>query len=333
MNLSVRRNKTRRGPGGPGITFGLPMRVKMPLPAVREPGDELDGITELECTVDDSRQSVEPAGVSSSQENQAGSGVRIPSSNSETEREMDQKVHTRQPVKEAYSHNLERDTGNAAVESQSVFTSKATEDQVGGQQQNSNTQEGLHSFATNTHSATLYNPSRQQADAVNLSRQQTIHQVPATQVATPSSNSISGSCTIQRQTSSSNTPIVSGYGSFAQQSTPQVSRGSQPPTIPVQFHSVGHAPGYPLDIPFVRPAVVVAQAPQDTIIVKGKSYQKLGTIGKGGSSKVSSKISDLFCNVVCKLLETLSSLAHTSVLEAHAPINVNHPSSVYFGSS
>lgn len=45
---------------------------------------------------------------------------------------------------------------------------------------------------------------------------------------------------------------------------------------------------------FARPAVVVAQAPQDTIVVKGKSYQKLGTIGKGGSSKVSFQKSDLF---------------------------------------
>ena len=286
MNLSVRRNRTRRGPGGAGITFGLPMRVKMPLPAVREPGDELDGITELECTVDESRQGAEPAVVSASRENQL---VRTLSSNSETEREIDQRLHPREAIKEACGYSLERDTGNPTVESQSVFTSKATESQVCNQQQNSGTQEGLHSFASNAHSATLNNMSRQQADGVNLSRQQTIHQVPTIQVVTPSSNSINGSCTIQRQTSSSITPVLSGCGSFSQQSAPQVSHGSQLATIPVQFHSVGHAPGYPSDMQFARPAVVVAQAPQDAIVVKGKSYQKLGTIGKGGSSKVSSQ--------------------------------------------
>ena len=295
MNLSVRRNRTRRGPVGAGITFGLPMRVKMPLPAVREPGDGLDGITELECTVDESRQGAEPAVVSTGQGNHL---ARTTSSNSETEREIDQRLHTREAIKEACSYSLETDTGNPTVECQSGFTSKATEGQVCNQQQNSVTQEGSHSFAANAHSATLNNMSRQQTDAVNLSRQQTIHQVPSTQVVTPSSNSINGSCTIQRQTSSSITPFVSGYDSFSQQSAPQVNHGSQPPTIPVQFHSAGHAPGYPSDMQFARPAVVVAKAPQDTIVVKGKSYQKLGTIGKGGSSKVSSQKTDLFYNNV-----------------------------------
>ena len=300
MNLSVRRNKTRRGPGGAGITFGLPMRVKMPLPAVREPGDELDGITELECTVNEARQSFEPAvTMSSSQENHlAGSNVRTASSNSETEREIDQRLQSHEPVKEAYSHNLERNTGNATLESQSVFTSKAMEGQVCNQQQNSGTQEGSHSFATNAHSAKLNNMNRQQADVVNLSRQQTIDQVPTTQVVMPSSNSINGSCTIQRQMSSSITPVVSGCGSFSQQNTP-VSHGSQPPTITVQFQSVGPAPGYPSDVPFVRPAVAFAQVTQDTIVVKGKSYQKLGTIGKGGSSKVSAKKVTYFYNAAC----------------------------------
>ena len=293
MNLSVRRNRTRRGPGGAGITFGLPMRVKMPLPAVREPGDELDGITELECTADESRQGAEPAVVSASQENHL---VRTLSSNSESEREIDQRLLPREAIKEACSYSLERDTGNPT--SKSVFTSKATEGQVCNQQQNSGIQEGSHSFAPNAHSVTLNNMSRQQADAVNLSRQQTIHQVPTTHVVTPSSNSINGSCTIQQQTSSSITPVLSGYGPFSQQSAPQVSHGSQLATIPVQFHSVGHAPGYPSDIQFARPAVVVAQAPQDTTVVKGKSYQKLGTIGKGGSSKVSSQKTDLFYNNV-----------------------------------
>ena len=317
MNLSVRRNKTRRGPGGSGIAFGLPMRVKMPLPAVREPGDELDGITELESTVDESCQSCEPAVASSSQENHlAGSSVRTASSSSETERDIDQRLHTREPIKEAFSHSLERSTGNATIESQSVYTSQATEGPVCNQQQNSGIQEGSQSFATNPHSATLNNFSRQQADAVASSRQQTLHQIPTPQGVTSSSNSIKGSCTIQRQSSSSITPVVSGNGCFSQQNTPQVSHGSQPTTISGQFHSVGYAPGYPSDMQFARPAVVVAQAaqaPKDTIVVKGKSYQKLGTIGKGGSSKVSPQKSDLSRNFITagKLLEMLSRLTYT----------------------
>lgn len=314
MNLSVRRNKTRRGPGGSGIAFGLPMRVKMPLPAVREPGDELDGITELESTVDESRQSFEPAVASSSQENHlAGGSVRTVSSTSETERDIDQRLYTREPIKEAFSHSLERDTGNATVESQRVFASQATESQLCNQQQNSGIQEGSQSFPTNPHSATLNNFSRQQVDAVDSRRQQALHQIPTPQGVTASSNTTNGSCTIQRQSSSSITSVVSGNCSFSQQNTPQVSHGSQPPTIPGQFHSVGHAPGYPSDMQFARPAVVVAQAPQDTIVVKGKSYQKLGTIGKGGSSKVSSQKSDLSRNCVtaCKVLETSSRLAYT----------------------
>ena len=319
MNLSVRRNKTRRGPGGAGITFGLPMRVKMPLPAVREPGDELDGITELEFTVDESCQSCEPAVVSSSQENRlAGSGVRTASSSSETEREVDQRLPTLEAIKEACSHSLEMSTGDATVESQSVFTSKATEGQVCFQQQNSGTPEGSQSFATNPHSATLNNLSRQQADTAASSRQQTLHQITTPQVVTPSYNSTNGSCTLQRQNSSSITPVVSGYGSFSQQNTPQVSHGNQVQTIPVQFHSVGHAPGYPSDMQFVRPAVVVAQAPQDTIVVKGKSYQKLGTIGKGGSSKVSSQKRDLFYNYMQGGGNVPSFKIH---LHVHAPIN------------
>lgn len=308
MNLSVRRNRTRCAPGGAGITFGLPMRVKMPLPAVREPGHELDGITELECTVDESRQGAESAVVSTSQGKHL---ARTISSNSETEREIDQRLHTREAIKDACSYSLEKDTGNTTVEWQSVFTSKAIEGQVCNQQQTSDTQEGSHSFAANALSATLNNMSRQQADAVNLSRQQTIHQVPTTQVVTPSSSSINGSCTIQPQTSSSITPVVSGYGSFSQQSNPQVNHGSQLPAIPVQFSSVGHAPGYPSDMQLARPALVVAQAPQDTIVVKGKSYQKLGTIGKGGSSKVSSPKKLTCFTVTCKVLEMTSRLEYT----------------------
>ena len=324
MNLSVRRNKTRRGPGGAGITFGLPMRVKMPLPAVREPGDELDGISELECTVDESRQSCEPAVASSSQENRlASSSVRTASSSSETECEIDQRLHTLEPIKEACGHSLERSTGNATVESHSVFTSKATEGQVCYQQQNSGAQERTHSFATNPHSATLNNLSRQQADNVASSRQQTLHQIPTPQVVTPSSNSINGSCTIQRQHSSSIAPVVSGYGSFSQQNVPPVSDGSQLPTIPAQFHGVGHAPGYHADMQFVRPAVVVAQAPQDTIVVKGKSYQKLGTIGKGGSSKVSSRKRCSFCNYMyMSSSENVMSFRIHKLVHVHATMNV-----------
>lgn len=347
MNLSVRRTKTRRGPGGTGLVFGLPMRVKMPLPAVNEPGDELDGITELESAVDESRQSCEPEVTPRSQGNHltggsvrtassssdaergtdqgpptheshketstvdeslqscepevaprsqgnhlAGSSVHTASSSSEADRDplTDQRPPTREYHKETFSYKLEKSTDNHTAESQSVFTSQATDSQVCNQPQNSTLQEGSQSFTTNPHSTTLLlNNSRQQADAANSSRQQTLHQIPTPQGFTSSSNSISGSSTLQRQTSSSITPVVSRNDSFSQQNIPQVNQGSQLQAIPGQFHAAGYGPGYPPDhMQLVRPVVVAAQAPQNTIVVKSKSYQKLGTIGKGGSSKVSS---------------------------------------------
>ncbi|KAL9988565.1 hypothetical protein ACROYT_G003023 [Oculina patagonica] len=294
MNLSVRRNKARRTPGGGGIAFGLPMRVKMTLPAtlpsVSEPGDELDGITELESTVDESRQSCELEVASTSQRK---SSVRTASSSSETERDGEQRPPTLEVRREAFAHRQEKSSENATVESQSVFASQTTDSQVCNQQQNSSMQEGSQSFTTNPHSATINNISRQQGDGANSSRQQTLHQmatphhqIPTPQEQTPLSNSISGSCTIQRQSSSSITPVVHGNGSFSQQNIPQVSHSGHIQAIPGQFHGAGYAPGYPPDMQFARPAVVPAQAPQETIVVKGKTYQKLGTIGKGGSSKV-----------------------------------------------
>ncbi|KAJ7372232.1 hypothetical protein OS493_019676 [Desmophyllum pertusum] len=101
MNLSVRRTKTRRGPGGTGLVFGLPMRVKMPLPAVSEPGDELDGIAELESTVDEFQQSCEPEVARRSQGNHlAGSSVRTASSSSDAEHGTDQGPPTHESHKE-----------------------------------------------------------------------------------------------------------------------------------------------------------------------------------------------------------------------------------------
>lgn len=310
MNLSVRRNKTRRGPAGSGINFGLPMRVKKALPVVSEPGDELDGIAELESTVDERHQSTEPE-VAASQlvSLTCGSSARTTSSSSEPERDSEQRPPTLEVCKEpAFIHRQEKSSEISTVGSESVSASKATDSQVCDHKQNGGMQEGSQSFTTNPPSATINNISRQRAvtDAANLSRQQTLHQMPTPhhQIPTPhhqmttphhqmptpqgitsSSNGISGSCTIQN--SNSITPVVSANGSFSQQNIPQVSHSGPVQAFSGHFHGAGYAPGYPPDMQFARPAVVAAQAPQDVIVVKGKSYQKLGTIGKGGSSKVS----------------------------------------------
>lgn len=53
MNLLVWCNRIRCVLGGVGIIFGFLMRVKMLFLVVREFGDELDGIIELECIVDE----------------------------------------------------------------------------------------------------------------------------------------------------------------------------------------------------------------------------------------------------------------------------------------
>lgn len=323
MNLSVRRNKTRRGPAGAGISFGLPMRVKKALPVVSEPGDELDGIAELESTVNEPHQSTEPevaatepeVAAATSQRNQLGSiSARTTSSSSEPERDSEQRPPTREVCKEPFTHRQEKSSEIATVASESVSASKTTDSQVCNQQQSCGMQEGSQSFTTNPPSATINN-SRQQVvtDAANLSCQQTLyqmptphhqiptphhqmptphHQMPTPQGPTSSSNGISGSCTIQY--SNSITPVVSANGSFSQQNIPQVSHSGPLQAVPGQFHGAGYAPGYPPDIQFARPAVVAPQAPQDVIVVKGKLYQKLGTIGKGGSSKVSSQYHDCF---------------------------------------
>ena len=302
MNLSVRRNKTRLRPGGAGIAFGLPVRVKMTLPAVSEPGDELDGISELESTVDESCQSREPEVATTSQHSRlASSSVHTASSSSETERDSEQRPPTHELRKETSTHRQEKSSENATVESQSVFASQRTDSQGCNQQRNSSMQEGSQSFTTNPHSATINSITRQQEEGANSSRQQTFHQtptphhqIPTPQGLTPSSNSISGSCTVQRQSSSTITPVVPGNGSFPQQNIPQVSHSGPLQAIPGQFHGVGYAPAYPPGMRFAKPPAVATQAPQDTIVVKGKSYQKLGTIGKGGSSKVSSRHHNCF---------------------------------------
>lgn len=56
MNLLVRFNKIRRRLGYIGINFGFLMWVKMFQLVVKEVGDDLDGIIELECIEDDSQQ-------------------------------------------------------------------------------------------------------------------------------------------------------------------------------------------------------------------------------------------------------------------------------------
>lgn len=56
MNLLVRFNKIRCRLGYIGINFGFLMWVKMFQLVVKEVGDDLDGIIELECIEDDSQQ-------------------------------------------------------------------------------------------------------------------------------------------------------------------------------------------------------------------------------------------------------------------------------------
>lgn len=288
MNLSVRRQKTRRAPGGLGINFGLPMRVKMPLPALSEPGNELDGITELECTMDESRPSCEPEAAPSSQG--AGSSIRSASSSSETERESEQKPPpTRESHKETTGHKLEQCVKRNTVEAHGVLTPHAqtTASQVYKQQRTSTVQEGSQSFTTNPQSTLLNNSSRQQGDVSNSSLQQTLHQMPTPQ-GLSSTHNLSGnaSSTIQQQSSNSITPAIGRSCSLSQQNIPQVSHSGQLQAIPGQFQGAGYAPGYPQEMQFARPMVIPAQSSQGTIVVKGKSYQRLGTIGKGGSSKV-----------------------------------------------
>ena len=289
MNLSVRRNKARRGPGL-GKAFGLPVRVKMPLPSVKEPGDDLDGITELDCTVDESQQSCPPEMTSGVQGNGiAGGSVATASCTTKTDGETSQTKFTGTSHRTAQNQeqSIGKETGVSLLASQ----------REGNHAWNSSTtlQENSQSSTTNPHSATLNNNNNRQQQAMAWSScQQTIQaqQIPVLQGRNAqSSNSIltRGSSTFQKQNSSSLAPIVVHSGSFQQPHVAHVSasHSGQLQTVPVQHPGVIFASGYPPGVQFVNPVVPASsQAQQDVIVVKGKRYQRLGTIGKGGSSKV-----------------------------------------------
>ena len=295
MNLSVRRNKTRRGPRGAVGDFGLPIRVKMTLPSVKEPGDDLDGITELDTTVDEPQQGCKPEMASSTQGTHSTDGsMRTTSSTSKKDIETVQKPPT--GTSHSATHNQAQSKENGTREN--LFMLQTADSVVSNQRQNSSIQDVSQSITANPPSATLNNSrshhknSSQQQPETWSSQQRKFQaqQVPGPQTLTaPSANSVTGgSSTIRRENSSSITPVVNNSGSFLQHHTP-FSHSGQLLANPGQLPGVGFTPGYPPEMQFINPVVSVAsQVPQGTIVVNGKSYQKLSTIGKGGSSKVCS---------------------------------------------
>ena len=275
--------------------FGLPMRVKMTLPSVKEPGDDLDGITELDATVDEPQHGCQPEIASSTQGTHSTDGsMRTTSSTSKKDIETVQKP----PIGTSHSatHNQAQSKENGTREN--LFMSQTADSVVSNQRQNSSIQDVFQSITANLPSATLNNSrshhnnsSQQQPDTwSSQQRKFQAQQVPGPQTLTaPSSKSVTGgSSTIRRENSSSITPVVNNSGSFLQHHTP-FSHSGQLLANPGQLPGVGFTPGYPPEMQFINPVVSVAsQVPQGTIVVNGKSYQKLSTIGKGGSSKVCS---------------------------------------------
>lgn len=265
----------------------------MPLPSVKEPSDDLDGITELDLTVDDPQQSCQPEMTSGAQGNHiAGGSVPTASCSSKADRENDQTKSTGTSHRTA--QNQEQSQENERKED--LFVSQRGDNHISINQQwnNSTIQEHSQSRTANPHSATLnINDNRQQQAEAWPSCQQTIQPqqipVPQGQNAQSSNSILTGeSSTFQKQNSSSLAPVVSHSGSFQQPAhIPHVNLSGQLQTAPVQHPSMGFASGYPPGMQYMNPvAPTTAQAQQDVIVVKGKCYQRLGTIGKGGSSKV-----------------------------------------------
>lgn len=284
MNLSVRRHKARRGGG---IHFGLPMRVKRPLPALSEPGDELDGITELDCTVEvPQQQSCEPETAASNQIH----GLHLARSSvhsASTKKDMT-KEQSLSPAsgsqKETSGEHYEGRFRNNTVETQEIVAPQVTENLLYNQQS-----AGSYSFTANPQPAMLNNScSTQQGEVSNSGRQPMLYQIPTPQgLPSASSQVIDGSVTIRKQSTNSTAQPVERNGSLLQKKTAQVSHSGPLHSTPGQLLGAGCAPGYPQEMQFSRSAAVPAQSSQETIRVKGKLYQRLGTIGKGGSSKVS----------------------------------------------
>ena len=281
MNLSVRRNKTRRD-------FGLPVRVKMTLPSVKEPGDDLDGISALELTVDESQQNSHPEMISVAQEAALTNGNSCVASTGHTaDRKIDEKPPTGKSLHPTKTQNQFK--GKQDEFEESVFTSQTQGNQLPSQQPNNSLQEGSQTIPTNPLSATLNNGSRTQNDHSSHRQTFPLEQIPTPQGSTAlvSSSSI-GSSMLQRPNSGSMPPSLGDSGSFIQHPIPQVNHSEQLQAIPGQLRGNSFASAFTPDMHFVNPMMPIApKAAQGIIVVNGKSYQKLGTIGKGGSSKVS----------------------------------------------
>lgn len=269
----------------------------MPLPSVKEPGDDLDGISQLDCTLDDSQQSCKPDAVSATEGNQKASiSVPTASCSSELNREIDVKDFTGAShiTVQNQGHNKGNETG------ESMFVSQTGDKPVSIQQWNAcdMMQEEPQSSTTNPHSATLNNISTQHQAEAWSNHQQGIQ---ASQMSVGQegptlhlSHSIAGgsdAVPAQMQNSSSLATVFTNSGSYLQPHIPLASHSGQLQAVPGQNLGMGFAPGYPPGTPFPNPAA--SQASQGTIVVKGKSYQRLGTIGKGGSSKV--RVQDCAC--------------------------------------
>lgn len=269
----------------------------MPLPSVKEPGGDLDGISQLDCTLDDSQQSCQPDAVSASEGNHKASiSAPTASCNSELNREIDAKDFT--GASHIAVQNQGHKKGNETGES--MFVSQTGDKPVSNQQWNARDmmQEGPQSSTTNPHSATLNNISAQHQSEAWSNHQQGIQalqmsfgQEGSTLHLSHSIASGSGAVPAQMQNSSSLATVFSNSGSYLQPHIPLASHGGQLQAVPGENLGMGFAPGYPPGTPFPNPAA--SQASQGTIIVKGKSYQRLGTIGKGGSSKV--RVQDCAC--------------------------------------
>ncbi|PFX26202.1 Dual specificity protein kinase TTK [Stylophora pistillata] len=129
--------------------------------------------------------------------------------------------------------------------------------------------------------------STQQGEVSNSGRQPMLYQIPTPQgLPSASSQVIDGSVTIRKQSTTSTAQPAERNGSLLQKKTAQVSHSGPLHSTPGQLLGARCAPGYPQEMQFSRSAAVPAQSSQETIRVKGKLYQRLGTIGKGGSSKV-----------------------------------------------
>ncbi|XP_068733387.1 dual specificity protein kinase TTK-like [Montipora capricornis] len=224
MNLSVRSNKTRRRPGHTGINFGLPMRVKMPQSVAKEAGDDLDGITELECTEDDPQK---------------------------------QRVLSEMKSVPQENHITAGNTATSAVPCRSEKENRTEENNRIGTTQNMAIQQELSRLHDTRDSGFV---------------SKTADNTPSNPQSVTCSSTLIEECVKQSAPSCSSATLDNN-------------KGEQQGEAPLDHRGVGFAPGYPPAMQFMS-TLTPAQASQDIVVVKGKSYLRLGIIGRGGSSKV-----------------------------------------------